>query len=521
MNAPQDHGFTHTNKLIFSNSNTEVLLEHAINKQGAKKTPDGAIVVYTGKHTGRAAKDKYVVVSDLTEKTIDWENNIHKMSPETFAGIKKDVLDHINSSDQLYWSTKNVGAHPDHALQAELFSTHPSHTLFFNYLMRDDGFKEHRLGKYTIYHAPTLHIDKDKYDVRSETVIAMDMDNHEILIAGTLYAGEIKKSLFSVMNYLLPNDKIFPMHAGANVDKDGNVSVFFGLSGTGKTTLSTQEGKMLIGDDEHALCEDGTFNFEGGCYAKTYKLTKEGEPGIFKAASTRGAILENVVLNDSGVPDYFDKSIAENGRVAYPLTYIDGVKEGSRGGLPNNMFLLTADAFGVLPPVSKLSKEQAMYYFLSGYTAKLAGTEVGVTEPTATFSCCFGAPFMMRKASEYAELLGDYIQKHDIKVWLVNTGWTGGAYGEGNRFPLQVTRRIIDSIQSGELNLAEYEKEEYFGLNIPKAIHGVDDSVLNAKKTWKDQDAYDKQAKKLAGMFIDNFKKFDTSSDLIAGGPSV
>ncbi len=517
----QDHGFTHTNKLIFSNSNTEVLIDHAIRKQGAKKTPEGAIVVYTGKHTGRAAKDKYVVLSDLTENSIDWENNIHKMSPETFAGIKKDVLNHINESEHLYWSTKNVGAHKDYALKAELFSTHPSHTLFFNYLMRDDGFKDHNLGSYTIYHAPTLKIDTNKYDVRSETVITMDMDNHEILIAGTLYAGEIKKSLFSVMNYLLPEKNIFPMHAGSNVDREGNVSVFFGLSGTGKTTLSTQEGRLLIGDDEHALCADGTFNFEGGCYAKTYKLSKEGEPGIYKASKTRGAILENVVLNDKAEPDYYDKSIAENGRVAYPLTYIDGVKEDSLGGLPNHMFLLTADAFGVLPPVSRLTKEQAMYYFLSGYTAKLAGTEVGVTEPQATFSCCFGAPFMMRKASEYSDLLGKYIDDHGIKVWLVNTGWTGGAYGEGQRFPLPITRRIIDSIQNGELDMAEYEKEEYFGLEIPKSIHGVDSNILNAKKTWKDQAAYDVQAKKLASMFVKNFNKFDVDSAVVAGGPSV
>ncbi len=518
--STQSHEFTHNNNFIFSNPNTDVLLEHAIKYTGAKTTSEGALSVYTGKHTGRAAKDKYVVVTDKTESTIDWANNINKMSPDTFANIKTEVISHINNSEKLYVSEKNVGAHPQYSIKAQLYSTHPSHTLFFNYLMRDDKFGSD-LGTYKIYHAPTLKIDTSKYDIRSETVIAMDMDKNEVLIAGTLYAGEIKKSLFSAMNYILPEKNIFPMHAGSNVDSTGNVSVFFGLSGTGKTTLSTQEGKLLIGDDEHALCEDGIFNFEGGCYAKTYKLSQSGEPGIYKAANTKGAILENVVLGNGEVPDFNDKSIAENGRCAYPLSFIDGVEPNSRGGHPKNMFFLTADAFGVLPPVSKLTKNQAMYYFLSGYTAKLAGTEVGVTEPQATFSTCFGAPFMMRKASEYADLLGHYIDKHGIKVWLVNTGWTGGAYGEGERFPLKVTRRIIDSIQEAELDKADFEKENYFGLEIPTSINGVESTMLNPKKSWSDENAYDAQAKKLAKMFVENFSKFKANSNVVAGGPAL
>ncbi len=520
---PTDHGFTHTDSTTFKNLGQEELVKHAIEFTGAKQTPEGSIVVYTGKHTGRAAKDKYVVETALTNQTIDWENNVHKMSAETFANIKKDIINHINSSERLYWTTANVGSIETLSLSAELFSTHPSHSLFFRYLMREDSFDPKKgFGHYTVYHAPTLQVDSAKHGTQSETVIAMDIENNEVLIAGTLYAGEIKKSLFSAMNYILPERGILPMHAGANVDTNKNVSIFFGLSGTGKTTLSTQEGSLLIGDDEHGLSDDGIFNFEGGCYAKTYKLSKESEPGIFAASNRFGAILENVVLNDKNEPDFNDKSIAENGRSAYPLSFIDGVEPTSKGPVAKDMFFLTADAFGVLPPVAKLNRSQAMYYFLSGYTAKLAGTEVGVTEPTATFSTCFGAPFMMRNAQEYADLLGHYIDKHNIKVWLVNTGWTGGAYGVGERFPLKVTRRIIEAIQKNELDNTGFETEGFFGLNLPTEIKGVDAKLLNAKNTWSDTSAYDTAATKLAGMFHENFKKFTkATSDVAAGGPTV
>ncbi|MCB0271808.1 MAG: phosphoenolpyruvate carboxykinase (ATP) [Bdellovibrionales bacterium] len=516
------YGFTHATNQIFQNQTPQVLIDHAVKYTGATLTKQGALVITTGKHTGRAAKDKYVVVTPKSETTIDWKNNVNKATSETFAAIKADIINHINANERLYWSQRNVGANATYSLSTELFTTHPSHALFFDYLMRNDQFESYALGHYTIYHAPTLQVDSKKYNTRSETVIMMDIDNCEILIAGTLYAGEIKKSVFSAMNYILPEHGLLPMHAGSNVAKNGEVSVFFGLSGTGKTTLSTQESRLLIGDDEHAICNDGIFNFEGGCYAKTYKLSAEAEPDIFKACNTPGALLENVVLKADGTPDFDDKSISENGRCAYPLSFIGGVEKTSQGTMPKHMFFLSADAFGVLPPVSKLSKNQAMYYFLSGYTAKLAGTEMGVTEPQATFSTCFGAPFMMRNSKEYATLLGQYIDKHNIQVWLINTGWTGGAYGVGHRFPIKTTRRIIDAIQNGELENAEFVKESNFGLSVPAEIKGVDATLLRPERTWTEGD-YTETAKKLGGMFNNNFVTFHSAinSDIITGGPTL
>lgn len=515
----QDHGFSHQSDTVFTNASQDVLTKHAVEYTGAKLTPTGAIIVTTGKHTGRAAKDKYVVFTPKTENTIDWKNNVGKLSPETFASIKADIITHINQNPRMYQTKRNVGAVAKYALSVELFSTHPSHSLFFDYLMRNDKFETCGLGHLTIYHAPTLEVDAAKHGTRSETVIAMDLDNNEVLIAGSLYAGEIKKSVFSAMNYILPDCNVLPMHAGSNVGPNGDVSVFFGLSGTGKTTLSTQEGRPLIGDDEHGVCDDGIFNFEGGCYAKTIKLSPENEPGIYKATNTKGAIIENVTLKEDGTPDFDDSTLTENGRCAYPLEFIDGFEPTSKGSVPNHMFFLSADAFGVLPPVSKLTTEQAMYYFLSGYTAKVAGTEVGVTEPKATFSTCFGAPFMMRPSVVYARLLGKYIKKHNIKVWLVNTGWTGGAYGVGKRFPLPVTRRIIEAVQNGELDNATYVTEANFGLSVPTHIEGVDAKLLKPETTWTQGD-YTKSAKKLGTMFDDNFTAFHAASGDLLNGSS-
>lgn len=512
----QDFGFQHSSDAVFTNASQETLLKHAVEYTGAKLTNAGAIVVNTGKHTGRAAKDKYVVFTPKTENTIDWKNNINKLTPEGFAAIKNDAISYLNQQPRLYRTQRNAGAIAKYALGVELFSSHPSHSLFFDYLMRNDQFPKCELGNYTIYHAPTLNIDTAKRGTRSETVIAMDLDNNEIVIAGTLYAGEIKKSVFSAMNYVLPDHGILPMHAGSNVNAKGEVSVFFGLSGTGKTTLSTQEGRLLIGDDEHGLSSDGIFNFEGGCYAKTIKLSPTGEPGIFKACNTKGALLENVTLKGN-VPDFDDTTLGENGRCAYPLHFIDEVDADSKGTVPNHMFFLSADAFGVLPPVSKLTAKQAMYYFLSGYTAKVAGTEMGVTEPKATFSTCFGAPFMMRQPTVYAKLLGEYIQKHNIQVWLINTGWTGGAYGVGNRFPLKITRRIIEAIQNGELTNTTYTTEANFGLAVPTKIEGVDARLLNPESTWS-VDGYQETAKKLGTMFSDNYAAFHSGNGDVLNG---
>jgi phosphoenolpyruvate carboxykinase (ATP) len=520
----KDLGFLHDHKQVLTNAAKAVLIENSVRYHDCKLTPEGSVVMYSGKHTGRSPKDKYVVHSPKTDKTIDWSNNVHKMTAENFTAIKKDIIHHVNKSNHLYVQLRNVGAVEASSLAVELYTPSASHALFFDHLMRADNFNSEKkgYGTYRIFHAPTLLVDMKKYGTRSETVIAINIDAKEIIIAGTLYAGEIKKAVFSVMNYILPEHSLLPMHSGANRGSQGDVSVFFGLSGTGKTTLSTQEGRLIIGDDEHGLSHEGVFNFEGGCYAKMYKISAESEPLIYKAANRFGAFLENVVLDKDNKPQYDDKSIAENTRSSYPLNYLDNIAADSKGKIPNHIFFLSADAFGVLPPMSKLTRSQAMYYFLSGYTAKLAGTEVGVQEPSATFSTCFGAPFMMRPALEYADLLGKFIDKYKINVWLINTGWSGGVYGVGKRFSLSVTRRLIDAIQKGEMDNAEFAAEEIFGLNIPKNVKDVKAELLVPRNSWSDSDAYKQTAIKLAKMFHENFKKFpNTSAEIQKGGPIV
>lgn len=503
---------------VISNAPRGLLIEHTVKYTNGKLTPEGALLVYTGRYTGRAAEDKYIVLDNKSELTIDWENNVRQLSAGTFEQLKGLVKDHWLQSDRLYYSKRNVGAIEENALSVELITPSPHHCLFFHHLLRNDNFKKCAMGDVKIYHAPFLHIDYAKYQLRSGAVIATNISTNEVVIIGTQYAGEIKKSVFSIMNYILPEKKILPMHAGANQSKDGRSSVFFGLSGTGKTTLSTQEGRLLIGDDEHGLNDKYLFNFEGGCYAKMYKITAESEPGIYAASNRFGAILENVVVDAENRPNYFDKSIAENTRSSYPLEFIDEIVKSGVGNVPNELFFLCADAFGVLPPVSKLNEKQAMYYFLSGYTARLAGTEVGLQEPKATFSACFGAPFMIRKAWEYASLLGEYLKNHSISVWLINTGWTGGKAGVGERFPLKVTRRIIDAIQSGELAKANFKQEPIFGLYVPENISGVDAKLLNPQRCWSDSDAYLQTAKELSKMFHKNFEKFGTQADFIKSG---
>lgn len=505
---------------VFSNCSTGFLVEHAIKYNNAKLSPEGSLLVYTGKYTGRAAEDKYIVFDSETEKTIDWSNNVRQLSNSTFESLKNQIKDYWSQFPKMYYSERNAGAVSENALNVELLTPSPNHALFFQHLLRHDNFSSHGMGKVKIYHAPTMQIDFAKYQLRSSAVIATNIKSKEVIIIGTSYAGEIKKSVFSIMNYLLPEKKILPMHAGANQAATGDVSVFFGLSGTGKTTLSTQEGRMLIGDDEHGLNENNIFNFEGGCYAKMYKITSESEPGIYAASNRFGAILENVVVDGNNTPNYNDKSLAENTRSSYPLHYIQDVVKSGVGTVPKQMFFLSADAFGVLPPVSKLAPEQAMYYFLSGYTARLAGTEIGLLEPKATFSACFGAPFMIRPAWEYADLLGAYLKAHEISVWLINTGWTGGKAGVGQRFPLKITRRIIDAIQAGELDKTKFNQEQIFGLKVPEKIQGVDSKYLSPQSSWSDSDAYLIQAQELAKMFHKNFEKFGSKAESIkVGGP--
>ena len=505
----------------FQNMPTNFYIQETVKTGHGKLTKDGACVVETGKHTGRSANDRYVVRSKTTEDTVWWENNLTPMSAEIFAKLKTKVIEHLNSFDTLYINERSVGAHATNNIGARLLTPNPQYCLFTNHLFREKT-REFNDSDFTILHAPNLIVDAAEFETRSGTVVTTCFDTNTTIICGTRYAGEIKKSMFAAMNYRLPEVGVLPMHAGASKMPNNETSVFFGLSGTGKTTLSTDVGCLIIGDDEHGLNDDGVFNFEGGCYAKTYNLSKDDEPEIWAATNRFGAMVENVVMNDAtGEIDFKDKTLTENGRSAYPLDFIDDLEPSSQGQIPSHIFFLTADAFGVVPPVSKLTKEQAMFYFVLGYTAKLAGTEIGVTEPQATFSPCFGAPFMLRHPSVYAKLLGEYLDKNKINVWLVNTGWTGGPYGAGKRFPIKVTRQIIRQVQANKLNEVQTESDPIFGLNIPVGIDGVENDMLQPQKTWKEQSNYVPKAQELAKSYHKQMKKFGSFYDEnIKGAPT-
>jgi len=476
--------------------------------------------VTTGKHTGRSAGDKYIVKSETTKDKIWWENSLNEMTSENFLKLKKAVIDHLNKDSDLFITHRSVGAHKKHNIGVRTITNRPQHSLFSKYVFRHT-INEMKESDFTILHAPDLEVNPKEYETKTGTIITTCFDTNTTIIVGSFYAGEIKKSMFCVMNYLLPDSNVLPMHAGANRLVNGETSVFFGLSGTGKTTLSTDIGTFLIGDDEHGLSDEGIFNFEGGCYAKTFKLSRSGEPEIFKAASTFGALLENVILTEkTGEPDYYNNEITENGRCSYPLDFIEELEPSSQGKIPNHIFFLSADAFGVLPPIARLTKEQAMFYFVLGYTAKVAGTEIGVKEPSATFSPCFGAPFMLRQPSKYAELLGEMLDKYDIKVWLINTGWTGGPYGVGQRFPLNITRQIIRTVQANTLNMVPTHKDPIFGFGVPDAVRNVPTSFLNPKETWSNQESYEDKAKELAISFHKQMESFpDFYQKNIAGAP--
>ncbi|AUN99099.1 phosphoenolpyruvate carboxykinase (ATP) [Bacteriovorax stolpii] len=491
-----------TPKKLLKNSHKSLLIEKALKRNEGHLGPNGEFVITTGDHTGRAANDKYVVLNELSENNIWWENNIKKMDQEVFEALEREVLSALNNAEEVFSTDRSIGSLSHFSLGIEFFSTEASSALFTLYMFKPFAGKGKHNDTYKILHAPHLKVDPKKYNLRSETVIVTCFKKKTTLIIGTQYSGEIKKSMFSTMNYLLPDHDILPMHSGANQNVAGESSVFFGLSGTGKTTLSTDEGLLLIGDDEHGMSDRGIFNFEGGCYAKTYKLSPSTEPEIFNASTQFSSYLENVKLSDDREQiDFFDDSITENGRSSYPLSFIKNRVVDGVGKLPKNIFYLSADAFGVLPPVSLLTSEQVMDFFQLGYSAKLAGTEVGVKVPEATFSACFGAPFMLRRPEVYANLLGNMMAKHDIKVWLINTGWYGGSYGTGTRFPLKTTRTIIRAIQAGELANAQFVKDEYFDLKIPVTVNGVETSILSPANAWSDKEAYKTTAKKLAEGF--------------------
>jgi phosphoenolpyruvate carboxykinase (ATP) len=508
---------------IHWNLDIDALYEAALSRNEAKKASSGALCAQTGSHTGRSAKDKFIVYNDLTEESIWWDNNA-QMNAEAFEILHEDMLKHAKGKE-LFAQDLYAGANPTYRLKVRVFTEKAWHSLFIRHLLIRVSAQELAsfVPEMTIIDLPSFKADPKRHGCRSETVIACDFKRKIILIGGTAYAGEIKKSVFTMLNFTLPALGVMPMHCSANVGSKGDTAIFFGLSGTGKTTLSADANRTLVGDDEHGWGKDGIFNFEGGCYAKAIRLNTVQEPEIFGAVNRYGAVLENVVLNEKGLPDFDDDRLTENTRGAYPIDFIPNASKTGRAPHPKNIIMLTADAFGVMPPIAKLNSAQAMYHFLSGYTAKVAGTERGVTEPQAAFSTCFGAPFMPRHPAVYGELLRKLIAEHEVDCWLVNTGWTGGAYGTGSRMPLKVTRALLNAALDGSLSKVEFRIDPIFGFSVPVSIAGIDEKLLIPRDTWSDAQAYDAQAGKLARMFQNNFQRFEgtVAKDILAAAPSL
>jgi phosphoenolpyruvate carboxykinase (ATP) len=487
------------------------LINEALRRGEGKLGRGGTFLATTGKHTGRSPKDKFVVRTPAVEGSIWWENN-KPMDPARFDVLHADMLAHVQGGD-LFVQDLFAGADPAQRLDVRVVTELAWHGLFIRHLLRRPAREELDTfaPDFTILNCPSFQAEPERHGCRSETVIALNFDKKLILIAGTAYAGENKKSVFTLLNYLLPERGIMPMHCSAN-HAPGNpvdTAVFFGLSGTGKTTLSADPARTLIGDDEHGWSDRGTFNFEGGCYAKTISLSPEAEPEIFATTQMFGTVVENMVHDPETFElDFEDSSLTANMRCAYPLDYIPNASDSGLGGHPKNIIMLTCDAFGVLPPIARLSPAQAMYHFLSGFTAKVAGTERGVTEPEPTFSTCFGAPFMPRRPEVYGNLLRQKIAKHGATCWLVNTGWTGGAYGAGRRMPIRATRALLTAALDGSLHGAQFRKDTNFGFDVPVSVSGVEDRLLDPRRTWADAGAYDRQAAKLVQMFADNFAQY-------------
>lgn len=493
---------------------TAELVEASIRRNEGKLTDKGALAVTTGKYTGRSPKDRFIVSDAKTENTVDWGEINQPIESEVFDHLFKKVVNYLDERNELFVFNGYAGADEDTRLNIRVVNEFAWHNLFAKDLFIEPDTKEEGLNidpGFTIVSAPTFKANPEVDGTKSETFIIVNFTERIVLIGGTEYGGEMKKSIFSVMNYLLPEEDVLAMHCSANVGKDGDVALFFGLSGTGKTTLSADPTRELIGDDEHGWNKKGVFNIEGGCYAKAIDLSKEKEPEIYGAIKF-GTVLENVWLDETHTPDYKNKDLTENTRAAYPLKHIENALIPSKSGHAKTIIFLTADAFGVLPPISKLNKDQAMYHFLSGFTSKLAGTERGVTSPEPVFSTCFGAPFLPLHASVYANKLGELIDEHNVSVFLVNTGWTGGEYGVGERMNLKYTRSMVTEAISGNLEKGEFVTDEVFGLQIPTSVKDVPSDVLNPRDTWADKDAYDKKASELIGSFRENFKKFGEES---------
>ena len=498
-------------------SNAE-LVEASLRRKEAVLTNTGALRAQTGEYTGRSPKDRFIVRDSVSDSKIDWGEVNQPISQEIFDNLFDKVTTYLNDKEELFVFNGYAGADPHTQLKLQVVNEFSWHNMFAKTMFIRPETKEEALAidpEFTIVSAPTFKADPEVDGTGSEVFVLVSLEKKIILIGGTEYGGEMKKSIFSIMNYLLPEEGVLSMHCSANVGENKDVALFFGLSGTGKTTLSADPERDLIGDDEHGWNDDGVFNIEGGCYAKTINLSKEKEPEIFEAIKF-GSVLENVVIDEDGNPDYDDGSLTENTRAAYPIDHIDNARIPSVAGHPKTIIFLTADAFGVLPPIAKLNKDQAMYHFLSGFTSKLAGTERGVTTPQPVFSTCFGSPFLPLHATVYANMLGDLIDKHKVNVYLVNTGWTGGEYGVGKRMNLAHTRSMVRRAISGELELGEFVEDEMFGLSIPTAVTGVPKEILAPINTWESKDAYTEKAQGLKDKFIENFKKFGEESAAIA-----
>jgi phosphoenolpyruvate carboxykinase (ATP) len=500
-----------TGATVHWNLITAPLIEHAVQRGEGKLAKDGPLVVATGKHTGRSAQDKFIVRDAETESTVWWGKTNKGMTPEHFAALKEDFLAALGTKDTLFVQDLFGGSQPEHRVRVRVINELAWHNLFIRTLLVRPSDSE-LAGfdpEYTIIDLPTFRADPARHGSRTETVVAVNFTEKLILIGGTAYAGEMKKSVFGLLNYLLPVDGIMPMHCSANIGANGDTAVFFGLSGTGKTTLSADASRTLIGDDEHGWSDTAVFNFEGGCYAKMINLSAEAEPEIFATSKRFGTVLENVVMDpETRELDFDDNSLAENSRGSYPIDFIPNASKDNLGPVPKTIIFLTADAYGVLPPISQLTPDQAMYHFLSGYTARVAGTEIGVTEPSATFSTCFGAPFMPRHPSVYGNLLKSRIAKGGVTCWLVNTGWTGGKYGVGKRMPIKATRALLNAALDGSLGDVEFRTDPNFGFKVPVTAPGVDSQILDPRETWANKAEYDATAARLVDQFVENFAEF-------------
>ena len=510
-------------KRVHPNLSPSELIEQAVRRGEGQLSDRGAFTALTSPHTGRSPKDKFVVDEAGSTGQIWWERN-DKISEAQFEKLLAAAQLHLNDQPELFVQDLFGGADPAYRLPVRFITPNAWQALFVrNMFLRPSPDELARFQpRWTVYHTPELQADPASHGTRTGTFIVLNFARNTILIGGTRYAGEMKKSIFTVLNYLLPQQGVLPMHCSANIGPAGDTAIFFGLSGTGKTTLSADPARQLIGDDEHGWTDRGIFNFEGGCYAKAIRLSAAGEPEIYAATGMFGTVLENVILDPATrVPDFNSDKLTENTRASYPIHFIPNHRPDGQGGHPKNVVFLTADAYGVFPPIARLTPDQAMYHFLSGYTAKVAGTERGVTEPSATFSSCFGAPFLPLHPGVYAKLLGERISKHGVRVWLINTGWTGGAYGTGSRMKLADTRAMVTAALSGQLDSAGYSTDPVFGFEVPAAVPGVPRDVLTPRSTWADPAAYDNQAAKLADMFRKNFAAFaaQVPAAVTAAGP--